>query len=211
MESSGNPSTSSNHPSSQITPVIPVGSATDAGAGGIVIQNMVGTISVGCTLDLNLINARVRYSEFNPGKFHGLIMKIMQPRSTCLVFQTGKLLVVGCKHENDCRLASRKFAKIIMKLGFNVKYQGFKIHNMVCTCDIRFPVKLESLHHLHSQFASYEPELFPGLIYRMVKPRVVLLIFVNGRIVITGAKCREELHEAYDNIYPVLKSFKVAR
>ena len=35
-------------------------------------------------------------------------------------------------------------------------------------------------------FSSYEPELFPGLIYRMVKPRIVLLIFVSGKVVLTG-------------------------
>ncbi|KAI5745638.1 TATA-box-binding protein-like isoform X2 [Diaphorina citri] len=192
---------------SQIAPATPVPTPVDVGP-GITIQNMVGTISVGCPLDLNQINSRVRYSEYNPGKFHGLIMKILNPRTTCLAFQSGKLLILGAKHEHDCKLASRKFAKILKQLGHPIKYQGFKIHNIVCTCDVRFPVKLDALHHVHSQFSSYEPELFPGLIYRMVKPRVVLLIFVNGRIVITGAKSRSELHEAFDNIYPVLKSFK---
>lgn len=54
----------------------------------------------------------------------------------------------------------------------------------------------------------YEPELFAGLIYRMIKPRLVLLIFVNGKVVITGAKSRQEIKEAMDNIYPILKSFR---
>ena len=58
------------------------------------------------------------------------------------------------------------------------------------------------------QFSSYEPELFPGLIYRMVKPRIVLLIFVSGKVVLTGAKVRQEIYEAFDNIYPILKNFK---
>ena len=60
----------------------------------------------------------------------------------------------------------------------------------------------------HSQFSSYEPELFPGLIYRMVKPRIVLLIFVSGKVVLTGAKVRQDIHEAFDNIHPILKNFK---
>jgi TATA-box binding protein (TBP), component of TFIID and TFIIIB len=83
-------------------------------------RNMVGTISVGCPLDLNQINSRVRYSEYNPGKFHGLIMKILNPRTTCLAFQSGKLLILGAKHEHDCKLASRKFAKILKQLGHPV-------------------------------------------------------------------------------------------
>ena len=57
---------------------------------------------------------------------------------------------------------------------------------------------------------SYEPELFPGLIYRMVKPRprIVLLIFLSGKVALTGAKVRQEIYEAFDNIYPILKNFK---
>lgn len=67
-----------------------------------------------------------------------------------------------------------------------VKFYNFKIQNIVATCDLKFPIKLENLNHIHGQFSSYEPELYPGLIYRMVSPRVVLLIFVNGKIVLTG-------------------------
>lgn len=79
---------------------------------------------------------------------------------------------------------------------------------MVGSCDVKFPIRLEGLVLLHSQFSSYEPELFPGLIYRMVKPRIVLLIFVSGKVVLTGAKIRSEIYEAFDLIYPILKKFK---
>jgi TATA-box binding protein (TBP) (component of TFIID and TFIIIB) len=54
----------------------------------------------------------------------------------------------------------------------------------------------------------YEPELFPGLIYRMKQPKIVLLIFVSGKIVLTGAKVRDEIYEAFENIYPVLTEFR---
>ena len=57
---------------------------------------------------------------------------------------------------------------------------------MVGSCDVKFPIRLEGLVLTHGQFCSYEPELFPGLIYRMVKPRIVLLIFVSGKVVLTG-------------------------
>jgi len=66
-----------------------------------------------------------------------------------------------------------------------------------------------ALHHSLSWLPlSYEPELFPGLIYRMVRPRIVLLIFVSGKVVLTGAKERSEIMDAFSNIYPILKSFK---
>lgn len=57
-------------------------------------------------------------------------------------------------------------------------------------------------------FSSYEPELFPCLIYRMMKPKVVMLIFVSGKIVLTGAKVREEIYQAFELICPVLSDFR---
>lgn len=71
-----------------------------------------------------------------------------------------------------------------------------------------FPIRLEGLVYAHSAFASYEPELFPGLIYRLVSPRVVFLIFVSGKVVITGAKKESDLSNALTKIYPVLVEFK---
>lgn len=76
----------------------------------------------------------------------------------------------------------------------------------LCSCG--FPIRLEGLVYAHSAFASYEPELFPGLIYRLVSPRVVFLIFVSGKVVITGAKKESDLSNALTKIYPVLVEFK---
>jgi len=98
------------------------------------------------------------------------------------------MVVTGAKSEDDSRLAARKYARIIQKLGFEAQFTEFKIQNMVGSCDVKFPIRLEGLAFAHGHFSSYEPELFPGLIYRMVKPKVVLLIFVSGKVVLTGAK-----------------------
>jgi len=67
---------------------------------------------------------------------------------------------------------------------------------------------LEQLNSGHSTFSTYEPELFPGLIYRMHQPKIVLLIFASGKIVLTGAKTREDIQKAFENIYSVLIQFK---
>lgn len=75
-------------------------------------------------------------------------------------------------------------------LSLQAKFLDFKIQNFIATADLRFPIRLESLQQAHGQFSSYEPELFPGLVYRMVRPKVVLLIFVNGKIVFTGEKTK---------------------
>ena len=135
-------------------------------------------------------------------------MRIREPKTTALIFASGKMVVTGAKSEDDSKLASRKYARIIQKLGFNAKFTDFKIQNIVGSCDIKFPIRLEGLASRHMNFSSYEPELFPGLIYRMMKPKIVLLIFVSGKIVLTGAKVREEIYQAFEMIYPVLQGLR---
>lgn len=125
-------------------------------------------------------------------------MRIREPKTTALIFASGKMVVTGAKSEDDSKLVSRKYARIIQKLGFNAKFTDFKIQNIVGSCDVKFPIRLEGLAFSHGTFSSYEPELFPGLIYRMVKPKIVLLIFVSGKIVLTGAKQREEIYAAFE-------------
>jgi len=174
------------------------------------LQNIVATVNLGCRLDLKTIALHARNAEYNPKRFAAVIMRIRDPKTTALIFASGKMVVTGAKSEDDSRLASRKYARIIQKLGFDAKFQEFKIQNIVGSCDVKFPIRLEGLSLSHMQFSSYEPELFPGLIYRMLRPKVVLLIFVSGKIVLTGAKVREEIYAAFNQIYSVLVEFKKA-
>lgn len=172
------------------------------------LQNIVATVNLDCKLDLKTIALHARNAEYNPKRFAAVIMRIRDPKTTALIFASGKMVVTGAKSEDDSRLASRKYARIVQKLGFDAKFAEFKIQNIVGSCDVKFPIRLEGLAYSHGQFSSYEPELFPGLIYRMLKPKVVLLIFVSGKIVLTGAKVREEIYTAFNTIYTVLCEFR---
>jgi len=172
------------------------------------LQNIVSTVNLGCRLDLKQIALHARNAEYNPKRFAAVIMRIRDPKTTALIFASGKMVCTGAKSEDASRLAARKYARIIQKLGFPAKFVDFKVQNIVGSCDVKFPLKLERLATDHSNYCSYEPELFPGLIYRMVQPKIVLLIFVSGKIVLTGAKVREEIYEAFENIFPVLTEFK---
>jgi len=135
-------------------------------------------------------------------------MRIREPRCTALIFRSGKLVCTGARNDYDANLGTRKFARILQKLNYPVKFMEFKIQNLVATVDLRFPIRLENLNQMHGQFSSYEPELFPGLIYRMVKPRVVLLIFVNGKIVFTGAKSKPEISESLEKYLSSFTEFQ---
>ncbi|OQD76021.1 hypothetical protein PENDEC_c005G02551 [Penicillium decumbens] len=194
-----------------VTPATPAATpGATSGSSGIVptLQNIVATVNLDCRLDLKTIALHARNAEYNPKRFAAVIMRIREPKTTALIFASGKMVVTGAKSEDDSKLASRKYARIIQKLGFNAKFTDFKIQNIVGSCDIKFPIRLEGLASRHHNFSSYEPELFPGLIYRMMKPKIVLLIFVSGKIVLTGAKVREEIYQAFELIYPVLSDFR---
>ncbi|XP_036697943.1 TATA box-binding protein-like 2 [Balaenoptera musculus] len=195
-------------PLASITPMTPVTPVSECS--GIVpqLQNIVSTVNLACKLDLKKIALHAKNAEYNPKRFAAVIMRIREPRTTALIFSSGKMVCTGAKSEEQSRLAARKYARVVQKLGFPARFLDFKIQNMVGSCDVRFPIRLEGLVLTHQQFSSYEPELFPGLIYRMVKPRIVLLIFVSGKVVLTGAKERSEIYEAFENIYPILKGFK---
>ncbi|MBA0742440.1 hypothetical protein Gogos_015497, partial [Gossypium gossypioides] len=189
------------------------------------LQNIVSTVNLDCKLDLKQIALQARNAEYNPKRFAAVIMRIREPKTTALIFASGKMVCTGAKSEQQSKLAARKidkimklaltenffyfqYARIIQKLGFHAKFKDFKIQNIVGSCDVKFPIRLEGLAYSHGAFSSYEPELFPGLIYRMKQPKIVLLIFVSGKIVITGAKVRDETYTAFENIYPVLTEFR---
>lgn len=172
------------------------------------LQNIVSTVNLKCLLDLREIALKAKNAEYNPRRFAAVIMRIREPKTTALIFRSGKMVCTGAKSEEDCKRATRQFAKIIQKLGFPVKFTEFKIENIVASCDVKFPIRLEGLASKYIKFSSYEPEMFPGLIFHMVEPKVVLLIFVSGKIVLTGAKNREEIYRAYKSICPVLSQYK---
>eukprot|EP01114_Cavostelium_apophysatum_P021445 TRINITY_DN7483_c0_g1_i1.p1 TRINITY_DN7483_c0_g1~~TRINITY_DN7483_c0_g1_i1.p1 ORF type:complete len:221 (+),score=47.03 TRINITY_DN7483_c0_g1_i1:137-799(+) len=172
------------------------------------LQNIVSTANLGTKLDLKQIALQARNAEYNPKRFSAVIMRIREPKTTALIFASGKMVCTGAKTEETSRLAARKYARIIQKLGFPAIFKEFKVQNIVGSCDVKFPIRLEGLANAHNHFSSYEPELFPGLIYRMVHPKVVLLIFVSGKLVITGAKTRQEIYDSFEQIFPVLNGFK---
>ena len=182
------------------------------------LQNIVSTADLKCKLDLRNIALKAKNAEYNPKRFAAVIMRIKEPKTTALIFSSGKMVCTGAKSEDDSRKASRKYAKVIKSLGFKVEFKDFKVQNIVGSCDIKFQIHLNKLNGILAKVAPkesqnksqkikchYEPEVFPGLIYHMVRPEIVLLIFVSGKIVLTGAKQKEEIFQAFNKIYPLLK------
>lgn len=137
-------------------------------------------------------------------------MRIRDPKTTTLIFASGKMVITGAKSAEQARLAGRKHARIVQKAGFaSAKFTDFKVQNFVGSLTLGFYVRLEGLHVDHYHFTRYEPEIFPGLIYRIAKPRVVALVFANGKVVLTGAKKVEDMEEAWRGLKSVLLDYKL--
>jgi len=174
-----------------------------------VIHNVVATASLGCELDLKQIAMTARNAEYNPRRFAAVIMRIREPKSTALVFKSGKLVVTGTKSQDEAKHAARKFGRVIMKVGYSsARFKDFRVENLVSTFSVPFPIHLERLYRslpntMHSQ---YEPEVFPGLICRV--PGGTLLIFVSGRCVMIGMKTEEDIFKAYKYILPKLEEHR---
>ena len=83
-----------------------------------------------------------------------------------------------------------------------------KILNVVATVNLGGSVDLLELYESERGMRGrivYEPEQFPGLIYRMDRPKAVFLIFSSGKLVCTGARKEGDVHQAVDNLLQKLE------
>ena len=177
------------------------------------IVNVVSTVSLECQLSLRELALKLQNSEYNPKRINALIIRIKKPKTASLVFSNGKMVVVGADNEDDSKQAAKIYAKNIKSLGYNdIKFKNFKIENVVASCDANFQIQLTKLSLklklINNKNCSYEPDIFPGLIYHMQDPKICLLIFKSGKLVFVGAKQRNDIYSAFEKIFPLLKQYK---
>ncbi len=168
------------------------------------IENIVATVILEHSLDLSLIETKLPEVDYNPDQFPGLVYRLEQPKITALIFKSGKMVVTGAKSVNQLVFAVKKILKTLINKGIPIHGRPqIQIQNIVASANLGALVDLEKAA-LVLPGSMYEPEQFPGLIYRMEKPVVVLLIFSSGKMVITGAKREEEVVKAVNIIYDKL-------
>lgn len=133
------------------------------------------------------------------------------PKVTALVFRSGRMVVTGAKSTPMLIRAVKKIIKMLLKYYVTISSKPrIQIQNIVASANIGSEVMLEKVAFLLEN-TMYEPEQFPGLIYRMSDPHVVLLIFSSGKMVITGAKSEDEVFLAVRNVYIKLRDLGCLR
>ncbi len=176
------------------------------------IENLVATVVVEITekIDLNIIARKHADVEYNPERFPGLVMRILKPKATILIFSTGKMVVTGMRKASEAGRVVEKVLKNIRKAGIKVSNPEITIQNIVASGDLHTNIDL-NMAAIVMEYAMYEPEVFPGLIYRMQEPKTVFLIFSTGRIVCTGAKKKEIVREAVKKLNAQVRELGVAK
>jgi transcription initiation factor TFIID TATA-box-binding protein len=176
------------------------------------IENVVATVSVEITekIDLNQIARKHADVEYNPERFPGLVMRIEKPRATILIFSTGKMVVTGLRKASEAPRVVDKVVRNIRKAGIKLSNPEITIQNIVASGDLHTNIDL-NMAAIVMEYAMYEPEVFPGLIYRMQDPKTVFLIFSTGRIVCTGAKQKEIVRDAVRKLNQQVRELGVAK
>ncbi len=176
------------------------------------IENVVATVVVEITekIDLKQIARKHVEVEYNPERFPGLVMRIEKPRATILIFSTGKMVVTGLRKAAEAPKVVEKVVKNIRKAGIKVTNPVITIQNIVASGDLHTNIDL-NMAAIVMEYAMYEPEVFPGLIYRMQEPKTVFLIFSTGRIVCTGAKKKEIVRDAVLKLNHQVRELGVAK
>jgi len=168
------------------------------------IQNVVAVAALEQKLDLLAIMKVFRNVEYRPKRFPGLVFRMKRPKTATLIFESGKMVCTGAKSEKMAKSAVKKVVKELRNEGFIIRrIQKIDIVNIVGTAYAGDKIDLEAAANILDNIM-YEPEQFPGLIYRMKEPKVVILLFRSGKMVLTGSKREKQVHEATEKIISIL-------
>ena len=166
----------------------------------IKIQNVVACATLNQKFDLNSIVKGNPLVEYRPEKFPGLVFRLKKPQTATLIFRTGKMVCTGAKSEKEAFKAIKKVLKELKTSGIIIPGKPeIRIVNMVASANLIGKIELEDVAYALKK-TMYEPEQFPGLIYRMEEPKVVILIFATGKLVCTGAKKEADVYKAVENL-----------
>ena len=169
------------------------------------IQNVVSAATLKQKVDLNAVVKSFPGVEYRPENFPGLVFRLKRPKTATLIFNSGKMVCTGAKSEKESRRAVMTVVKEMKKSGIIIiSKPDWKVVNIVASAELGGKIDLEKAVFTLGK-TMYEPEQFPGLIYRMDEPRVVILLFASGKLVCTGAKKEQDVYDAVHKLHASLE------
>ena len=169
------------------------------------IQNVVAIATLNQKVDLNAVVKGYPEAEYRPDRFPGLVFRLKKPKTGTLIFGSGKMVCTGAKSRKESLSAIMNVVKELKKCGIIIPSKpSVEVVNIVASASLGGTVDLEKAVTTLGK-AMYEPEQFPGLIYRMDEPKVVILVFASGNLVCTGAKKEQDVNDAVHKLHVILE------
>jgi len=169
------------------------------------IQNIVATTSLGKDVPLTKLAKTIPNTEYNPEQFPGLVLRVKLPKSAVLVFSSGNLVCTGTKSIAQVKLVIEQVIKTLKKINVKITDKPkITVQNIVASGNVNMMLNLNYLA-LELENTEYEPEQFPGLVYKLVEPNATFLLFSNGKLVCTGTKNNQQLEDSMDQLIKTLK------
>ncbi len=169
------------------------------------IENIVASASFGVNIQLEKIVSTLDGMEYEPEQFPGLVYRMKKPKAAALIFGSGKIVCTGARSIADVNTVFKKVVNVVQKTGVKVP-KNFKIQveNIVASAKLNASLNLDKIA-FNLENSEYEPEQFPGLVYRMKDPKVAFLLFGSGKIVCTGARNIKDVGIAVKKVSAKLK------
>jgi len=166
----------------------------------IEVVNIVVSTSLEHDIPLEKMAATLSNTEYNPEQFPGLVIRIREPKTSALIFSSGKVVCTGARSMGKVEESIEKIIKSLKKIGIEITIKPkISIQNIVASGSVGMDLNLNVLA-MKLDNTEYEPEQFPGLVYKLNEAKATFLLFSNGKIVCTGTKSEQEVHDALDKV-----------
>ncbi len=179
----------------------------------IKIVNVVASTDIGQEINLKQVTLELEGADYDPKRFPGLVYRTKDPKTAALLFRSGKIVCTGAKSIDEVHKGVENVFQSLRNIGIDVKgTPEIKVQNIVASADLHAVLNLNAVATgLGLENIEYEPEQFPGLVYRLSDPKVVVLLFNSGKLVVTGGRTPEDAVNAVDRIVKELNSLSLLR
>ncbi|MFW5746518.1 MAG: TATA-box-binding protein [Nanoarchaeota archaeon] len=175
----------------------------------IEIVNIVVSTSLEHDVPLEKMAATLPNTEYNPEQFPGLVLRIKEPKTSALIFSSGKVVCTGARTLQKVEQSIEQIIKALEKINVNISIKpAIKIQNVVASGNINMDLNLNNLA-MQLENTEYEPEQFPGLVYKLMEAKATFLLFSNGKVVCTGTRGEEEVYVALEKLISRLKELGI--
>jgi transcription initiation factor TFIID TATA-box-binding protein len=168
----------------------------------ISVENVVASTGIGQELDLQSVAMDLNGADYDPEQFPGLVYRTTDPKAAALIFRSGKIVCTGAKSTEDVHESLHRVFDELRALDIPIEDDPeITVQNIVTSADLGRTLNLNAIAiGLGLEHIEYEPEQFPGLVYRIDDPDVVALLFGSGKLVVTGGKHPDDAVAAVDVI-----------